>query len=188
MTPRQAETLARESVEHIDSLAELDTDQLAAELGIDVDEVDYAISATSLVVALISSRSEPPVDMTDMLVNVGLVENSAAATVANYMRIIGDSRTEIKKIIDLRTLADENLPAFRGFEASVDLRFSFKKGQIDTAVPVLLVHLSTDLTSARLFFQMNKSDTLRLADQLTQLASRLDQAEKWAAERKAKDK
>jgi hypothetical protein len=183
---RQVELLAREAVEHIDSILELDTDQLAVELGIDADEVDYAVSATSLTVALISSRKESADDITDKLVKVGLVENSAAANVANYVRIIGLRRADIKKAIDLRNLTDETLPAFRGFEASVDLRLGFKKDQIDAVVPVLLVHLRTDLDSARLFFQMNRSDVVRLADELKQLASRLDQAEKWANERPAK--
>lgn len=180
---RQIEILAHEAIDHIDSLEEIDPDQLAAQLGVGPSDLYYAISAISLSVALISSRTDPVSEITDRMVKAGLFDDPTRASISRFLEMLANRRAEIAKSISLRGLADETLPAFKGFEASVDVRLGFKKDQIEAIVPVLLVHLRTDLDSAKLFFQMSKADVHRLAEQLRQFASRMDQAEEWAGER-----
>lgn len=177
------EILAREAIEHIDSLAELDTDRLAEDLGIDAEQANPAISATSISVALISSRRESATEIAAGLVKAGLLGTSEEPAVSRFLGIVASRRVEIKKTLGLRSLADETLPAFRGFETSIDVRLDFKKDQIETVVPVLLVHLRTDLSMERIFFQMTKSDVHRLLEQLSEAVARLEVAERWALER-----
>ena len=183
LSQSKAEMLAKMTMEHIDSLEELNTDQLATDVGLPADETGLALSAISLIIALISSRRETPEKLTAELVKANLLRESEAASVSVFLGVLARKQAEIIKTIGLSRLAEERLPAFQEFSASIDVRLSFKQDRIEAVVPVLIVHLATDLSSERLFFQMKRSDVIRLAEQLKTLASRLEQAETWANER-----
>jgi hypothetical protein len=182
----QIDALARTVADHIGALGEVDTDQLASELGLDEDSLSSAITATSMTVAFISSWKETPDELVSGLIKASFLRDTDRSTLTHFVETISSKRTEIKKALNLRSLAEETLPAFRDFDTSIDMRLDFRKDQIETAVPVLLVHLRTDLPQERLFFQMTKSDVQQLVEQLKRTLLQLESAEKWATERAQK--
>lgn len=87
----------------------------------------------------------------------------------------------IQSTFKRKVITDELLPSLVQFDTTVDVRLSFDSNKVELAVPVLLVHIDTDVDNREIWFQMSTSGLQKTIEQLQKNLLQMKAAESWAS-------
>jgi len=172
--------LAAEVKKNITNISDLDVPKLATTLGVEEDVAGLIASATSLLMALATSRTEDSALLVAGLVEEEFVKESSRHAALHVLEVLASDRESLKQSMKIDSLAAETIPSFNSLSTSTDLRLRFKDGEIELVVPAVIAHLTTDHSETNCFFQLKKSDIVQLIDQLQKILEQIEKAERWA--------
>lgn len=123
---------------------------------LDLSQARDVMNAVSSVITLLSDTDEQAdvfLDTTkDKIYHADDLE-----TVKDLVSSVISKKSQLKRSLDLASVASETLPSLKHFLCTVDLRPSFEDDKITDATPVAIIHLSTD-TTQEVWVQLSASD------------------------------
>ena len=178
LSPEAKEIVTKQIFEKLNN-RETDIDAFASATGIAEDDAGPIISMATLLLAIVSARTDSPSEIADGLHAAKLLDEKSLSPVSTLVAYLVAKRSEIQRSMRLSAVADQILPSFRGFDASIEVRLGFKDSEIEVTVPVAVARLHTDKDGEEVYFQMTSSDVESLIRNLKEIASKLERAETW---------
>lgn len=151
--------------------------ELRSALGLSEAEASLILGTTSFLALMVVSTDDLPDKIVEALVESKILEPSNKQTIASLVRALREVKPSLTDTAARRGLANSVLPSLSDFETVVDVRIG-TEGEKVISVPVVLVHLETDVANQRLWFQMTKEQVERLVEDLKKVLSHITQAEK----------
>lgn len=158
-----------------------DIEDIAGELPFDASQARDVTNAVSIVVGLLSDSDESVESFLDIAQNK-IYDSDYRDTARQLAQLVVSKRQQLKRSLDLFSLAAQTLPSLRTCSITVDLRPRFESGRIVDAVSVALLHIDTDV-QPEIYMQLTKSDISYLQKKLSQALSEMQTAEKLYAPR-----
>ncbi len=154
---------------------------LAAAFRLTEDESQTLVGTISFMKLIFSKPGEPePVSsIVTSLVSSEILAPSDQADITSLLNEIDQHRPALSEGLRRSHLAARLLASFSDLNSVVDIRLDFDKDQIAVAVPVLLVHIDTDVDDQEIRFQMSRKQLEAVVEDLKQALTRLEAAEKW---------
>lgn len=184
LPPEKRRTFVSGVAKNSDSLRDTDVPELAKSFEMDEDTAGGILTATTMLIALATSREGSAETLAGELIDTGLVSETSRTAALEVLEQLHRDRDQLKRSMRLGALSSQTLPSFKGLETSVDLRFEFKEGQVELVAPTVIAFLRTDHSETNSFFQLSKADVNQLIEELKGLATEISAVEKWAKERK----
>lgn len=154
---------------------------LAASFRLSEDESQTLIGAISFIKLIFSKPGEPePVaSVVNSLISSEILDASAQAEITSVLNEIDQNRSTVAQGLRRSHLAARLLASFIDLNTVVDIRLDFDKDQIAVAVPVVLVHIDTDVNEQEIRFQLTRKQLEGVIEDLKQTLIRVEAAEKW---------
>ncbi|HKS80553.1 MAG TPA: hypothetical protein VJR23_03530 [Candidatus Acidoferrales bacterium] len=155
-------------------------DVLEKQTGLSMSDAENAVAASMFLASAVSSpeAEEGTEKLADDLMKGKLIEPSDRVGIAGYIEILRDQRASIRGRLDRAQLASRILPAFAAAHSAVDVRVDLGEKRI--AVPVGLLHITTDESDSDIHFQVSAPQLAALIKRLQDLQSQMQVVEKLA--------
>ncbi len=161
----------------------------AAKLNMEEERAGTLLSAVSFTLAIISTADITPTQFADEAVNGLELPADTKTVVVQVAEHAAAGKAVVMEASRLAELANENLPSLAYFGTSIDLRLGFEKSTVAAAVPVLVVHIHTDVDSEEpLSFQMTRRQLEGVVEDLKKALERMKSAELLAVSVSTKKK
>ncbi len=178
LSPQTKEVVTQQIFEKLNN-RETDIDEFSRATGVAEDDAGPLISMATLLLAIVSARTDSPTEIAGGLRSAKLIDERSLQPASALVEYLVGKRSEIQRSMRLSAVADQILPSFRGFDTSIEIRLGFKETEIEVAVPVAVARLHTDKDGEEVYFQMTSSDVDSLIRNLTEISSKLERAEVW---------
>lgn len=150
-------------------------DDVAGDLSIDSSQARDATNAVSSVVGLLSDSDESVESFLEISYDK-IYSPEYQDTARQLAALVVSKRSQLKRSLDLFSLAAQTLPSLRTCSVTVDLRPKFENSQIVDAVSVALLHIDTDV-QPEIYMQLAKADIKFLQSKLSQALHEMELAE-----------
>jgi len=185
--PRESQaSLITQFAQTIDSPRIIDEEKFAERIGIKEEEIGSLLAAVGMVTVALSSTEDSAPKLVEEALKAKIVSESDQGALLSFAEMIVKQRDNLKNVLTESQTASRILPALEDFSTVVDVRPIIKKGQITSCIPVVLVHLDTDMANEELCFQMSKNQLKQVLERLNTTLQRVEQLEIWTKERSTK--
>jgi len=175
--------VAQQIIEKLNTDRETDVEDFASTSGLPIDETVPILPTATLLLALISSRSDSTDEMLSSFKEIGFLDTGTEEGAARLLDYLVSRRNDIKRSMRISEIEDELIPSFSALHTSVEVRLKFRDDKVVASVPVALAHLHTDKKGTEIYFQFTRADVRSLIRQLETLSKKLAVAERWNSER-----
>ncbi len=137
------------------------------------------ITATIAASAAISYQGEDAAEQfVQAAIEAKVLEEDHRQAASKFMEALIGKRAILERSFDRASVARSTLPSFRNIFTSMDLRLAFEKGKVKFAVPVAVVHLSTDVSQQGVWFQLTRNQLDEVIEKLKETQSQMEEAER----------
>ena len=157
-------------------------DKYAAIFNISMEEAVEVLSSAMLSATLISTNEISAEEFGQRAVDDQFIEAGDKAAISRFAQAMLEQDVPLRDRLERSRIATQLLPSFVSLDAIIDVRLRFKKGQVQTAVPVAVLRLSTDdsIEDEETIFQATPEGLEEIIEQLQNARGQLQAAEEWA--------
>jgi hypothetical protein len=146
---------------------------------VSVDDAKAVMASGSFLAVAISSSDEGVEQVITGALNAKILTDTDAPSVRRFAALVVRDRDHYKRALEKQRLAGSVLPSLTMFDTLVDLRPSFGEGGFKFAIPIVLVHIDTDVTGQEVWFQAGKAQLENIIRELQEALNRIEVAEAW---------
>jgi len=175
---------ARSTIERFGPNREtVDPEPIAESLQIPVTQARDFILALSFMAATIFNGDEDSAQFINACVEAGLLPAESAGAITPVVETFSAARPAAKERIAEARLAAAVVASLESIKVAVDVRLSVDNNKVVRWVPMLMLHIETDLYNQELRMQLTRSDAQKVFDEIKKGIEWLDAAEAWARSR-----
>ena len=158
-------------------------EKYASTLDIPLEDFIALISAAALSASFLAVRTISAEEFVQATIDKQLVEESDKAIVSEFAQIVIDQAGPISDAMDRSYMSSLIIPLFTSLNAVIDVRLQFEEGRVQTAVPVVILHLSTDMDDEKIVLQTTKDGIEQIIEHLQDVKNQLQTTEEWIRQR-----
>ena len=140
------------------------------------------MASAMLSATLISTKEISAEEFGQRAVEDQFVEEEDKAAICRFAQGILAQDVPFRDKLARSRIASQIIPSFVSLDAIIDVRLRFEKEQVQTAVPIAVLCLSTDksIEDEETIFQVTSEGIEEIIEQLQNARSQLQAAEEWA--------
>ena len=151
----------------------------AEDFNVSSEEMVSLMMATTLSASILSTGTFSAEEFVQAVVEGQFLDEAHTAPLLEFAKIVLEGAYPFNDALNRQRLATQIIPSFVEWYTTIDVRVRVQGKQVSDTVPVLIVHLITDMEERPIIFQMTEKDVEQLAEQLQEIKSQLQAAEEW---------
>ena len=154
-------------------------DSYAEDFDVSSEEMSSLMMAATLSASILSAGTFSAEEFVQTVVEGQFLEETHTAPLLEFAKIVLEGAYPFGDALSRQRLASQIIPSFVEWYTTIDVRVRVQGEQVSDTVPVLIVHLLTDMEERPTIFQMTKEDVEQLIKQLQEVKSQLQTTEEW---------